>query len=94
MNNKFIDVLNKYQEQLDLYIPVVSKVHGKTHNEFYLVKDIYEKMRKDFTIDLTNDFNKLKEVTNNYLKPTDTCESYHAVYDMLKELNESYEEVK
>lgn len=40
--------------------------------------------------DLTEEFIKLRAVSNNYTVPDDVCESYEAVYKMLAEVDEAY----
>ena len=41
--------------------------------------------------ELKEEFEKLREITNNYTVPTDVCESYEAVYNMLAELDKAYQ---
>lgn len=94
INDKFLVVKNKNFKTLKQYIPIVNKVHGDNHQEF---KDVVIEFDKIATKIVTNDFklddefNKLKAITNNYLVPNGVCESYEAVYIMLKELDEAYQ---
>ena len=91
---RFQEVFDKHGKNLELYVPVVARVHGPTHPEFLKVRDYYDtlmaKVGAEQTLDLGPEFAKLREVTHNYQVPQDTCETYAAVYTMLKELDEAY----
>lgn len=80
---------------LEKFVPVVAKVHGKHHPEFYEVRDLFnkinEKVKAEDKPELTEEFTKLREITDNYTVPGDVCESYEAVYKMLSDLDESYQ---
>lgn len=94
------DYIKENQEilkQLKLFVPIVNKVHGKSHPEFNNVKSNYEiihnkLINNDFN--LTNEFLNLRNITNNYNIPSDVCESYEAVYNMLEKLDNSFNESK
>lgn len=98
MKNKEFEKLEiKYMDKLKLFVPIVNKVHGNDHPEFKKVKiefDIILSKISNDNYDLTNQFDNLKLITNNYNVPKDTCESYEMVYQMLKELDISYTENK
>ena len=93
----FNDVKEKNLEILEQYVPIVARVHGGTHPEFLEVRKLFDLMNakikeagtKKPKID--DEFKRLREVTNNYRVPSDTCESYEAVYKMLAELDEAYQ---
>ena len=95
---KFQEVKEKNLETLEQYVPVVARVHGESHPEFYDVKKIFDKMdgkMKDNgleDIELDNEFKELRKVTEDYKVPSDTCETYEAVYNMLSELDKAYSE--
>jgi regulator of cell morphogenesis and NO signaling len=78
------------------YVPLVDRVHGEHHPEFHEVRqifvEIYEKTRASDTtaLNLYDEFARLQKVTQNYAVPDDVCETYEAVYDMLKKLNAAY----
>lgn len=85
-------------EKLELYVPVVARVHGGTHPEFHDVRRLFDKINEK-TIkagsgkpELDDEFRQLREITDNYTVPEDVCESYEAVYNMLSELDEGYQE--
>lgn len=79
------------------YVPVVARVHGGSHPEFHEVRKAYDELAKKTKAagverpDLTAEFARLREITDNYTVPDDVCESYEAVYNMLAELDKVYE---
>lgn len=78
---------------LELYVPVVERVHGESHPEFYQVAKVYKKLNEKLELesqDLSQEFIELREITSNYEVPSDTCETYEAVYNMLEEMDKSY----
>lgn len=90
---KYIEENQEILKQLDLFVPIVNKVHGKNHPEFNEVKRNYEVIDnklKNNDFNLTVEFNNLKKITNNYKIPNDVCESYEAVYNMLEKLDNSF----
>lgn len=89
---QFEILIEKYIDKLDTYVPVVSRVHGPTHPVFYDVEKEYNLLSKniDENKDLESNFNALKMITENYRVPSDTCETYEAVYHMLHELDKAY----
>lgn len=95
---KFNDSLEKNFERLEQYVPVVARVHGGTHPEFYDVKKYFDEISGKIKelglekIELDNEFKQLREITNNYTVPGDVCETYEAVYNMLAELDQEYQE--
>lgn len=92
--NKFKEAVDKNIEKLELYVPVVARVHGGTHPEFHEVKKIYNsiisKIKESDTENLADEFKQLREITDNYSIPNDVCETYEAVYNMIKEIDEAY----
>ena len=94
---KFNQVKDKNIATLELYVPIVARVHGESHPEFHQVHRLFDEMNKKMKEAeskkpvLDNEFKELRKITDNYTVPTDTCESYEAVYNMLSELNGAYE---
>ena len=95
---KFLDIFNKYFEKLESYVPVVAKVHGGTHPEFHDVKRVYETIRGKIkeespeSLSLFNEFKELRKITDDYTVPDDVCVTYEAVYNMLKEIDDAFNE--
>lgn len=98
MSNKltFNEAKGKNLELLQQYIPVVSRVHGGSHPEFHDVHKVFDNLSDKVNgagsekPELDEEFNKLREITDNYKIPEDVCETYEAVYNMLAELDEAY----
>lgn len=84
-------------DKLSQYVPIVARVHGPHHPEFYEVAKIFDQIKvlaNKADADLNPQFNNLREITNNYQVPSDVCESYQAVYELLSELDQAYSQVK
>ena len=96
MMTTFDQVKERNLERLELYVPVVARVHGGSHPEFHDVRKVFDaisaKIREAGANrpELEDEFNELRQVTDNYTVPTDVCETYEAVYNMLAELDEAY----
>ena len=82
---------------LEQYVPVVARVHGGSHPEFHEVHKLFNTINKktkeagEKKPELNEEFDKLREITNNYTVPVDVCESYEAVYKMLAEVDKIYQ---
>lgn len=98
INIRFNEVKEEHLERLEQYTPIVARVHGGEHPEFHevhrLVNIILERMERsgDKIPALDLEFEELRDITNGYQVPEDTCESYEAVYHMLEELDKAYQE--
>ncbi len=92
----FKEVMKKHGKTLKQYTPVVERVHGAHHPEFHEVRRLVDVILAKTKIagvnlpPLGEEFAKLREITTNYTIPTDVCESYEAVYNMLAELDRAY----
>ncbi len=92
--NKFDETLNSHRKNLELYVPVVARVHGPTHPVFYDVQKQYELLMSRLSLgeSVQDQFDKIKMITDNYKIPEGVCETYEAVYQMLQELDTAYHE--
>lgn len=94
--SKFNEIKNEYIERLELYVPIVARVHGGTHPEFLEVHKLFDEMNKKMKEsgenkpEIEKEFIELRRITDNYTVPSDTCESYEAVYSMLSEMDKAY----
>jgi iron-sulfur cluster repair protein YtfE (RIC family) len=89
-NNKYEQLKEQYMENLVQFVPIVARVHGPHHPEFYDVQKIFNTIVED-KVDLKESFNKLREITDNYTIPDDVCETYEYVYQALQQFDESYQ---
>ncbi len=90
------ELANKYSEKLDMFSMAITRAHGKSHPETFEVRELYEKISKKIkenpndNLNLDEEFNQLRKVTDNYKIPDDVCETYEATYNMLLEIDEAY----
>lgn len=94
--NHLEEKLSDHWKKLELYVPIVDRVHGGSHPEFHDVKRVFDTMSQLLKEEppktsLTEAFHELRVITSDYTVPNDVCESYEAVYHMLKELDEAYQ---
>lgn len=93
----FDEVKQRNMPKLEQFVPVVARVHGPTHPEFYEVQKWFEAISEKvkaaglYKPELDEEFVALRHITNDYAVPNDVCESYEAVYSMLAEVDEAYE---
>lgn len=93
---KYTELFNQVQQEaretLDLFVPIVARVHGPTHAEFYEVEKLYQTLidKLEKHADLEKEFVALRQVTNDYRVPEDVCESYATVYQLLEELDQTF----
>ncbi|MGI6550180.1 MAG: iron-sulfur cluster repair di-iron protein, ric [Syntrophomonadales bacterium] len=94
----FNEVKENHFPTLEQYVPIVARVHGGSHPEFHEVRKLFEAINEKIKEagterpDLSEEFAKLREITANYTVPGDVCESYEAVYNMLAEVDEAYQD--
>jgi regulator of cell morphogenesis and NO signaling len=92
----FAQLKDRHLKTLAQYVPIVERVHGSHHPEFHEVRAIFDvivrKIREagERKAELTEEFATLRTITDGYRVPADVCESYEAVYVMLREIDEAY----
>jgi regulator of cell morphogenesis and NO signaling len=95
-NLTFDEAMKKHLQTLELYVPIVARVHGSNHPEFHEVRKLFDTIVKKTKEagsnkpELNEAFARLREITDTYTVPVDVCESYEAVYSMLAELDRAY----
>lgn len=83
--------------KLRLFMPIVERVHGENHPEFRDVRKLFNeinvktKKARSEKPELDNEFKQLRQITDNFKIPSDACESYTAVYNMLAEVDKAYQ---
>ncbi|MDL2300616.1 iron-sulfur cluster repair di-iron protein, ric [Clostridiaceae bacterium OttesenSCG-928-D20] len=80
-------------EKLKKFLPLVCRVHGSEHPEIFEVSELYNQISENISkedFEPSEIFFRLRELTNNYSAPADTCVTYEAVYNMLSELDAAY----
>lgn len=93
----FAEVKEKNFDRLNQFTPIVARVHGDNHPEFREVRELWDSIYKKTETsgsekpELDAEFTQLREVTDNYTVPSDVCESYEAVYNMLEEVDAGYQ---
>lgn len=96
-NLTFSEAKEKNFERLEQFTPIVDRVHGDNHPEFHEVKALWDQIHEKTAAagsekpTLDDEFKSLREVTNNYAIPSDVCESFEAVYNMLEEVDSAYQ---
>ncbi len=92
--SKFDEVVKKVVPILEQYVPVVERVHGEHHPEFHEVRRMFNllvnKIKGSSISDISFELNQLSKITHHFAVPDDVCETYEAVYIMLKEINDAY----
>jgi len=92
----FNEIVTNHFEDLNLFTTAITRAHGKSHPEAFEVRKLFEeideKVKEAGTnkLNLDVEFAQLRKVTNNYTIPTDVCETYANVYNMLSEVDDSY----
>ncbi|NLZ92307.1 MAG: iron-sulfur cluster repair di-iron protein, ric [Clostridiales bacterium] len=94
---KFDEVIKRNFEKLQLFVPIVARVHGENHPEFHDVHKLFDEISAKIKNaapgkpDLDSELKQLREITNNYTVPDGVCESCEAVYSMLAEIDKAYQ---
>lgn len=94
--NPFNVARKAHLKTLKQYVPVVERVHGAHHPEFHEVRSLFDEMAAKISAasrgrpQLETEFLRLRALTGDYQVPGDVCESYEAVYTMLKALDQAY----
>lgn len=93
----FDEVIKRNFEKLQLFVPIVARVHGENHPEFHDVHKLFDEISAKIKNaapekpDLDSELKQLREITNNFTVPDGVCESCEAVYSMLAEIDKAYQ---
>ncbi len=93
----FDEVIKRNFEKLQLFVPIVARVHGENHPEFHDVHKLFDEISAKIKNaapekpDLDSELKQLREITNNFTVPDGVCESCEAVYNMLAEIDKAYQ---
>lgn len=94
---RFSEAKERNLKRLEQFIPIVERVHGESHPEFYDVRKLFDQINikiKESGLEkpeIDNELKQLREVTNNYTVPSNVCESYESVYNMLADVDKAYQ---
>lgn len=92
----FNQIKESHFKKLELFVPVVDRVHGDNHPEFHHVRRLFDTILSKINESgsekpyLDEEFSKLREITDHYTIPAGVCESYEAVYNMLADVDKAY----
>lgn len=81
---------SSYNDTLDLYTSAITKAHGQHHPEVWQVRSIYEEIQKKIhagRYDLSDEFQQLRRITNNYAIPDDVCGAFRTAYQLLQQFD-------
>lgn len=93
----FDALVEEHFKTLELYTMAITRAHGKNHPEAFEVRELFEQMDQKVKAgqngkpNLDAEFAQLRQVTNNYEVPSDVCETYEGVYNMLSEIDQAYQ---
>lgn len=91
---KFNKAISTHLKKLQQFVPVVARVHGKTHPSLIEIKSVFDELTKKIKDsnqpNIDNEFFRLRELTNNYTSAGDACQTYDAVFEMLSILDKAY----
>lgn len=95
-NMTFQEVIKENFPLLKQYTPVLARVHGKAHPELARVRDIFQEIQdtvktEDINqVDISPQFEELRNITDNYTVPSDGCGTYLETYEMLEKADQAY----
>ncbi len=92
----FKDVVERNLKKIELYSPIVARVHGDAHPEFLELKKVIDVLIlkiKNNNLELDEEFDKANKITNGFTLPEGVCETYTEVYFLLKELKDTYKRI-
>ncbi|NLJ72154.1 MAG: iron-sulfur cluster repair di-iron protein, ric [Syntrophomonadaceae bacterium] len=95
-NVTFAELVKEEFPIIGQYTPVLVRVHGEAHPELASVLEVFKKINKAANeknldeLELRANFQKLREITQDYSLPSDACETYIETYNMLARADKTY----
>lgn len=95
-NLSFAELVKEEFPVIGRYTPILVRVHGEAHPELASVLAVFKKINKavyEKKLDepeLGAYFQELREITQDYLLPSDACETYIETYNMLARADKTY----
>jgi regulator of cell morphogenesis and NO signaling len=92
----FYQLLEKDFKTLEVFLPIVTKVHAKEHPEFAVISQEFNKIldkSRQFEksdLDITEELAVIDGLTKGYSLPAGACEAFTAVYKALAKINQVY----
>ena len=84
----------KYFPTLETYTLAITRAHGKHHPETFEIHDLFVKMYHKTEVDpqteVSEVYQKIHQLTENYTIPEDACPTMKKTYEMLSELETAY----
>jgi len=76
----------KELEQMQFFANKVAEVHWPEHGEYIEINDLVKNI--EYSNDVTDEvFEKLRELTNNYIIPEGACNAQNTLLNLLKKLD-------
>lgn len=92
----FDKAVKEHFSMLELYTDAIKIAHGDSHPEAIDVRKLFERMKEKVekegteNLNLTDEFEQLREVTNHYSIPKGVCVTFARTYDMLSKVDKAY----
>lgn len=86
--------------KINLQLPKVAKGYGDSHPEILELQKVFEVMKKKTMAamigrkgnpELSEEFDRIREITNNYTVPEGVNENFVAVYRAFEEIDKVYQ---
>ena len=86
--------------KINLQLPKVAKGYGDSHPEILELQKVFEVMKKKTMAamiarkgnpELSEEFDRLREITNNYTVPDGVDENFVAIYKAFEEIDRVYQ---
>ncbi len=92
----FYELLKKEFNTLELFLPIVTRVHAADHPEFADISERFNRIAEKSKecskeeLNITDELAVIEGLTNNFSIPVGACEAYTNVYKALAQINQAY----